>query len=212
MVVSRLALFPLGTVLVPTAVLPLHVFEPRYRQLMADLGGPGGSPEGAELGIVLITRGSEVGGGESREAVGTCARVAEAARLADGRWLIAVVGEARFEVTTWLPDDPYPLAEVRSLEEPPWDGDPGLLADTERRVRRCLALVAESGGSAAPVTFGLDAEPRWATWQLSAVAPVSVVDRQQLLETASHRCRLVRVAQMVDEVSEILALRLGEAE
>jgi hypothetical protein len=108
--VTRLAMFPLGTVLVPTEVLPLHIFEPRYRQMIADLAGGPWSPEGAELGIVLISRGSEVGGGETRETVGTVAHLLEATALPDGRWLILVVGTRRFRVVDWLPDDPYPLA------------------------------------------------------------------------------------------------------
>lgn len=208
-----MALFPLGTVLVPSAVLPLHVFEARYRQLMLDLSGGDESPEGAELGILLISRGSEVGGGETRETVGTVARLAEAARLADGRWLVAVVGQRRFRVERWLPDDPYPIAEVIEVDDMSWEpDDDGLLADTERRVRRSLALVAESGGSAAPITFELDTDPVAAAWQLAALAPVGVLDRQRLLEIDSHRCRLLAVARMVDEVSELLARRLGGAE
>src|SRR5580658_2819799 len=67
---TRLAMFPLGTVLVPHGVLPLHVFEPRYRVLMFDcLRGT------REFGVVLIERGSEVGGDDQRFAVATVARI-----------------------------------------------------------------------------------------------------------------------------------------
>ena len=68
-----LPMFPLGSVLVPTALLPLHVFEQRYRAMVADvLGGDN------EFGVVLIDRGHEVGGGDVRSDIGTIARVVEA--------------------------------------------------------------------------------------------------------------------------------------
>ena len=73
-------MFPLGTVLFPGAVLPLHVFEPRYRALVRDcLAGD------REFGVVLIERGSEVGGGDVRVEVGTVARIVQVAEPPDGR-------------------------------------------------------------------------------------------------------------------------------
>ncbi|HET9071316.1 MAG TPA: LON peptidase substrate-binding domain-containing protein [Acidimicrobiales bacterium] len=210
----RLPLFPLGTVLVPTAVLPLHIFEPRYRALMADLaGGDDHLRDDAEFGVVLITRGSEVGGGDTRAGVGTVARLLEATRLPDGRWVIAVVGTRRFRVERWLADAPYPLAEVDELDEQPWDaGDAGLLVATERRVRRALALAAEAGEPGVPVTFELDDDPVEAAWQLTALTPVGAHDRQRLLELDAHADRLRLAAGLVEEVAQLLARRLGGAE
>ena len=98
-------MFPLQSVLFPNAVLPLHVFEPRYRELTeACLQGDG------RFGVVLIERGKEVGGGDSRFSVGTVARIVEAARTPDGRYLLATVGSERLRVRRWLADDPYPRA------------------------------------------------------------------------------------------------------
>ena len=65
-------MFPLGKVLVPGEVLPLHVFEPRYRQLVVDLLAADDRPP--EFGVVLIERGWEVGGGDARTDIGTVAR------------------------------------------------------------------------------------------------------------------------------------------
>ena len=112
-------MFPLGTVLFPYAVLPLHVFEPRYRVMTRRcLDGDG------EFGVVLIERGSEVGGGDVRFDVGTIARIVQAAELPDGRFALATVGLRRFRVVRWLTDDPYPQAEVDLFEEPaPADTD-----------------------------------------------------------------------------------------
>ncbi|MDQ2726260.1 MAG: LON peptidase substrate-binding domain-containing protein, partial [Actinomycetota bacterium] len=85
----QMPLFPLGTVMFPGTALPLHVFEPRYRALMDDLtGGELGTPLiTPEFGIALIERGHEVGGGDQRSRIGTVARLPDAHRLDDGRWV-----------------------------------------------------------------------------------------------------------------------------
>src|SRR5207245_749816 len=83
-------MFPLGTVLFPHTQLPIHVFEPRYRKMVEDcLGGEG------DFGVVLIERGHEVGGGDTRFPVGTLAHIVQAARIPDGRWMLAAVGTRR---------------------------------------------------------------------------------------------------------------------
>ncbi|MGZ4700329.1 MAG: LON peptidase substrate-binding domain-containing protein, partial [Ilumatobacteraceae bacterium] len=69
-------MFPLGTVLLPGVVLPLHVFEPRYQQLVRDCL----DASEHEFGVVLIDRGSEVGGGDSRLPIGVIARLVQVAR------------------------------------------------------------------------------------------------------------------------------------
>ena len=80
---TRLPMFPLSAVLFPHAPMPLHVFEPRYRALMRDcLAGD------ARFGIVLIERGSEVGGGDERSALGTRGVITKAVELPDGRWVL----------------------------------------------------------------------------------------------------------------------------
>src|SRR3984893_35674 len=108
----ELPMFPLGTVLFPHAVLPLHVFEPRYRLLTERC-----LADDAVFGVVLIERGSEGGGGDLLFDVGTAARIVQAARVEDGRWVLVAVGEQRVRVERWLPDDPYPLAQVDELAE-----------------------------------------------------------------------------------------------
>src|SRR5438105_15818760 len=126
----RLPMFPLGTVLLPSAHLPLHIFEPGYRALVKDvLAGDG------EFGVVLIERGREVGGGDARFGVGTVARILQTAELPDGRWLVDAVGTERFRVTEWLPEDPYPLALVEALEDEPPEAGPGVEAEVAERRR-----------------------------------------------------------------------------
>ena len=111
---ARLPMFPLSAVLFPHASMPLHVFEPRYRAMMHDcLAGD------ARFGIVLIERGSEVGGSDQRSALGTRGVITGAAELPDGRWVLEVQGEALIQVEEWLPDDPYPVALVRAATSVP---------------------------------------------------------------------------------------------
>ncbi|MCU4184649.1 LON peptidase substrate-binding domain-containing protein [Acidiferrimicrobium sp. IK] len=207
----RLPMFPLGTVLVPGAVLPLHVFEPRYRALMDDLTGAElGTPLiEPEFGVVMIERGHEVGGGDVRAARGTTARLIDAERLPDGRWLTAAVGTNRFVVREWLPDDPYPMAVVEDIDEPPWDdGDDGRLAAAATALRRLLGLAAELEEDVTPATFDLADDPAVAAWQLCALAPVGPLDRYRLLEAPDVASRLDALTDMTADIVAVLALRL----
>ncbi len=208
----QLPLFPLGTVLFPGTAVPLHVFEPRYRALMDDLtGGELGTPLiTPEFGIALIERGHEVGGGDQRSRVGTVARLADAHRLDDGRWMALAGGVGRFRVEEFLPDDPYPMAMVEDLGDAPWGKNPRhALDDAEEEVRRALALAVELEDGIAPVTFDLDEDPARAAWQLCGLAPLGDLDRQRLLETGDHQARLRLVRSLTAEVAELLAHRLS---
>jgi uncharacterized protein len=114
-VVTRtLPMFPLGTVLLPFQVLPLHVFEPRYQALVRTCLS--GEPE---FGVTLIERGSEVGGGDMRAGVGCLARIVDVKQFPDGRLALVAVGTTRLEVIEWLADDPYPQAMIAELDEGP---------------------------------------------------------------------------------------------
>jgi Lon protease-like protein len=203
--VRVLPMFPLGSVLFPTMVLPLHVFEPRYRQLVHDCieGEP-------EFGVVLIERGSEVGGGDQRTSVGTVARIVEAAPFDDGRWAIGCVGVQRIRVARWLSDDPYPRAEVEDWDDDDIDTPPAdeRLEQTIRAVRRSLALHAELGDAAAPATVELSDDPVLATYQLAAVGPFGPADRQELLEAPDAAARLERLHALTVENLDYLRMRL----
>lgn len=198
-------MFPLGSVLVPSAGLPLHVFEPRYQALVRDcLVGDG------EFGVVLIARGSEVGGEDVRTDVGTVARIVESAELPDGRWAVMAVGVRRIRVERWLPEDPYPRAEVADWPDPALGGGHAdLLVAVMGRLRRALALASEAGDDAAPATIELAPDPLLAGYQAAAVAPIGPLDRQRLLAAASSDERLEALARLLDEEIEVLELRLG---
>jgi Lon protease-like protein len=202
----RLPIFPLGTVLMPTQLLPLHIFEPRYRELMRQLTEPDSA---RELGVVLIERGHEVGGGEQRVATGTVGRLVAAQQSPDGRWMALFAGADRFRVVEWLPDDPYPQARVEELPEPEWDpADASALTSAEELVRETLALAAELGEASMPAGFELDDDPAQRTWQLCAAAPLGPFDRQRLLE-APRSARLAILVEQTADARQMLAFRLG---
>ena len=189
---TRLPMFPLSAVLFPHAFTQLHVFEPRYRALMRDcLAGD------RRFGIVLIERGSEVGGGDERSALGTRCEITKQIELPDGRWLLEARGESLIEVEQWLPDGPYPVALVVEPLPVPDLEDPGpLLGWAVTRVRRARALLAEHGGMPAlPPDLALDGDgdTEVAAWLLCAAAPVNAYDAQRLLaaDGADERLRLL---------------------
>jgi Lon protease-like protein len=198
-------MFPLGTVLVPSAGLPLHVFEPRYRALVRDcLAGD------REFGVVLIERGSEVGGEDVRTDAGTVARIVEAAELPDGRWALGAVGVRRLRVAAWLPDDPYPIAEVDDWPDPePGAGYTEGLAACISNLRRALALATEAGDATAPATIELTDDPVLASYQAIAVAPLGPLDRHRLLVADTPDARVEQLDDLLREAIELLELRLG---
>ena len=181
----------------------MHVFEPRYRALTRHcLDGDG------RFGVVLIERGSEVGGGDVRFPVGTCARIVEASELA-GRALGADgPGRRRLRVERWLAEDPYPLAEVELLaDRAPGPGAEDRRHDVERLLRRCLALKAELDEPAPPATVTLDADPAVAAYQAAALAPLGPIDAQRLLEADGADERLAALALALSEAVDVLAHR-----
>ena len=197
-------MFPLGAVLFPFVHLPLHVFEPRYRALVKDCLRNRG-----EFGVVLIERGHEVGGGDTRFSVGTIAHITESAELPDGRWVLNTVGTRRIRIDAWLPDDPYPLALATEVPHADADPDPDLLAAAEQAVRRALALNAELDEPGAPTNVKVDDEPLVAAWQLAAVAPLNPIDQQRLLEADDVDERLRLLAQLAADAADVLAYRLS---
>lgn len=202
---TEMAMFPLQSVLLPAAPLRLHVFEERYRALMRDV------MEAAvpEFGVVLIERGSEVGGGDVRSRVGTVARVVDAQRAPDGRWGVVCLGARRIDVYDWLPDDPYPRAMVSDRADRSWSADAeDALARAEPVVRRALALQAELGDAAPPATVELAELGITRSWQLIAVAPIPTLDRHELLCLDDPAARLRRLAALVEEALEVLGHRL----
>ncbi|HUI47605.1 MAG TPA: LON peptidase substrate-binding domain-containing protein [Acidimicrobiia bacterium] len=195
-------MFPLGTVLFPYVLLPLHVFEPRYRLMLRHvLDGD------REFGVVLIERGSEVGGGDTRFDVGTVARIVQAAELPDGRYALSTVGLRRIGIRRWLADDPYPRAEVVYLED---STGRNAVAERENAVA-ALARVVELARQidtrvGAPPELADD--PVRASYEAAAAAPIGAFDAQRLLATPDAATRLALLAGLLDDRAAELRARL----
>lgn len=206
-------MFPLGSVLVPSGVLPLHVFESRYRRMMGDcLEGTG------RFGVVLIERGSEVGGGDQRCDVGTIATIVDSTVTPDGRWGVLAVGAERFRVIRWLEDDPYPHAEIEpwpdELPDPTGpDGALGGVADrigaASARLSRVLSLATELGVDGLSPDVSVSDDPAEAIWELVAMSPLGTADRQRLLASPDAHTRLQLLSDLLDETLEDLYLHLA---
>lgn len=198
-------MFPLGTVLLPGADLALHVFEPRYQELVRVCLE--GTPE---FGVALIERGSEVGGGEARFDVGCVAGIVEAVPFPDGRWALTAVGLRRIRIQQWLPDAPYPRAEVSDWADPP----PGPTAAEDRRrlvarLRHVLALAAELGAAVPDATVDLDDDPVRAGYQAADLAPLGPLDLQAVLAAPTPDERAGLLTRLLDDVAVMLAARVA---
>lgn len=188
-------MFPLGSVLMPAMPLSLRIFEERYLKLLGDLL----AEETPEFGVVLIEKGPEVGGGEKRMNIGTIASVTEIGTT-DEFYGLQSVGSKRFRVNAWLPDAPYPIADIDFLPDLIWDDS--LLPSRvhlETKVRRLLAFASEFGD----LQFGSDVEfsddPMDACWQLAGVLPVGPLDQLDLLQSQSAEELISRTNELVNE-------------
>ena len=201
-------MFPLEVVLFPGGVLQLHVFEERYKIMMRDV-----MASDCHFGVVLIERGSEVGGGDVRMGVGTSARVHEAQRIANGRWLVVALGGCRLRVDRWLPDAPYPRAEVRAFPDATGrDVEEPARANLNERMRRVLPDLAGLEELVAPATVDLGADSAHWSFRLADLGPFTELDRQRLLEVGSVLERNALLSELVEEVDGInkLRLKIGE--
>ena len=215
-------MFPLGSVLLPGGILPLHVFEPRYRDMVRDCLRDEGEPE---FGQALISHGWETGGGDDRVQIGTVAQMLQVEALDEERYALVAVGTRRIRINAWLPDDPYPLADVDDWP----DVDPdaaGLavnVAASHARVRAARALAAqvaarldvpmsELAEADQPIDSGDDEisdDPLLATYHLATLAPIGPADRFRLLAAPGPAARLDVLDEILDDVEAMLKFRLS---
>lgn len=193
-------MFPLSTVLLPGMPLSLRIFEERYLKLLGDLV----LDETPEFGVVLIEKGPEVGGGEKRLPIGTIASVIDIGTL-EQFYGIESVGSQRFRVNAWLPDDPYPMADIDFIPDLIWDDSlmPARV-HLETKVRKLLAFASEFGD----LQYGSDTElsddPMDACWQLAGVLPVGQLDQIDLLNSQSADELISRTYEIVTSLDKTL--------
>ncbi len=201
-------MFPLGSVLLPSMVLPLHIFEPRYQAMIEVVM----ASEDRSFGVVLIERGHEVGGDDQRVNVGTLARVLETERADDGRWGLISVGVERIRVDDWLTDDPYPRAMVSDFPDSSDVGPDEVSAHREllKQHRRLLGLSSELGYDVGPIQE-LSEDPVLGSFQIAATAPISVYDRYQLLAAPTLAERLPMLAEHLESALALAQMEMEQA-
>jgi Lon protease-like protein len=209
-----MAMFPLQSALLPDEDLPMQIFEPRYTALVRDCM----RDEDPRFGVVLISHGREVGGGDVRCDVGTVARITDCVDLADsGRFVLRCRTGERIRVSEWLPDDPYPKAMVQ-----PWpddSGEPvtaGQLEELEDRVMALFERIAAARNFSLParaVVLGADADtvdPGKRLYGLASRVPIGAADRYAVLAAPSAAERLAALSEAVDSVAAVVEFQLSE--
>jgi Lon protease-like protein len=187
-VTERLPIFPLGAVLFPGLVLPLHVFEERYRLLMRDLLT---SEEPHRFGVVSIELGHEVGSGAARRlaAVGCTAEVRDVQEHDDGRYDVVTTGGTRFRVEDVDDSLDYLEADVTMLPEEDGPGADTAVAPVSGLFRRyCERLVAH--GAEISNLDELPAEPLALSYLVAASLVLDRADKQRLLQAEHAAARL----------------------
>ncbi|HZN10064.1 MAG TPA: LON peptidase substrate-binding domain-containing protein [Blastocatellia bacterium] len=192
-------IFPLALVQFPGALTPLHIFEPRYRQLLRDVQaadqifGITCRPEDPDTGADAPPPGS----------VGCTVEVIAAQELPDGRSNILCVGGTRYRTRNYLEGEPYLRAEIEIFEDDPAEEDPGPQAERAaglfRRVLAASKKLKEAGEEAeAPE---LPAEAQALSFIIAASLDIELGEKQELLELTSTAERLRRVNELLADLA-----------
>jgi Lon protease-like protein len=191
---EEIGLFPLGIVLLPTERVPLHIFEPRYRELIGEC-----LDDDREFGLVYADE-------DGMREVGTRARVAEVLeRFDDGRLNIVVEGGDRFRVEKLTRRRSFMTAEVAVVEDDP---EPTSAEATGRAAGSFRALATLAGAEPEEP----DESSPTLSYELAAQVELAPDAKQGLLESVSEGERLERVTELFDGARKLLiaARDLGE--
>lgn len=195
---SSLRLFPLNIVLFPGMELPLHVFEPRYRQLIVEC-----LTDSEPFGVALIREGPEVGAAADPHELGTTAHIDSALPLRGDRMFVKTTGERRFRVVSVHHDRPYLRAEVEYPVDENTEPSEHLVRSVTEAYRKLvqLRLAAQGGYERTPPV----PESPGALADLAAAATAASVpaDRlQAVLEALDVRHRLELTAALLTDALE----------
>lgn len=204
---ASMALFPLGTVLLPGAELSLRIFEPRYLDLVRAC-----CREDSGFGVCAILDGHDVGtpatsmdGQVSREAgrrqrptpaaLGTEARIVDFTSLPDGLLGISVRGERRFRVGRMrVRDNGLIVADIDWL--PPTESSP-LVIEHELLATLLQRLIERIGGTHAKAALENYRDADWVSWRLAELLPLTLPQRQSLLQEDDAQKRMQRLLELV---------------
>lgn len=203
---ERLPLFPLRTVLFPGCLLPLHIFEERYKLMIGRC-----VEERTPFGVVLIRSGQEVGGPAEPRDVGTTARIARVQRLEDGRMNLIVLGQRRFRIRRLDRSQPCLAGDVEELEST--DAD---TPEAREEAERLAALFGEALRLRLAITgqwarrLHLPSEPDLLADFVAGQLDAPPQAKQELLETLSVPARLRREVDLLGERIRALTQRWEE--
>jgi Lon protease-like protein len=184
--VSRLRMFPLNAVLFPGAALNLHIFEPRYRQMIAEC-----LDANEAFGVVLIREGDEAGDPDVQtHDIGTTAEISDVSPLPSGRYYLSSTGGRRFRILGVISRDPFLLCEVEYLDEAPSDPEAvtHLTDEIASEFREYVGLIVAFSGN--PSELELPDDPIRASYVIGDALQVADALKQQLLELSSAAERL----------------------
>ena len=205
--VIELPLFPLNTVLFPGQMLPLHIFEDRYRLMIRRC-----LAEDLPFGVVLIKSGSEVGVEAEPHEVGTIVRILKSTHQSDGTIDIVTVGQERFCIDHLIHDQPYLRGEVKTLPmQSSTDSDAvATLADRVRdNVSWYIKLIAEAAG----LQIQVDAMPD-TPQQLGYLAGVAMQidnrEKQEILASSSLSKVLAREIELLNRENALLRWMIAQ--
>jgi len=220
-------MFPLSGVFVPGDVVSLRVFEPRYVAMCKDiLAG-----EDLSFATVMITAGSEVGGDDRRGDVGTLVAIEQMFATDDGGYVLLGRAGARCSVSAWLPDDPYPVAEISALGPLTFhlqsrDEVCDRLSMFAQRVRSLIFQLAEQRGISMEPLVELTqlAAGQWgfeavgddkidgAFWTLIRHTPCGPQDRYALLRARNVEEGCVVLERILEHVAEVITFQTFPSE
>lgn len=181
-------LFPLGTVLFPQQLLPLRIFEERYKLMIGEC-----LRDETSFGVVLIKAGREVGGPVVPHEVGTTARIAQAQHLEQGRISLRAIGEQTFRLVRITQQRPYMRGEVEFLDSRAGDEAEleGVIDSVKQQFSVHLDFLSQMS-ERKRVDLNLDLDPESLSYLVAAVLAIENPEKQQLLEIERTDLRLQR--------------------
>lgn len=202
---DELPLFPLHVVLFPGGILPLHIFEQRYRlmiQFCLDNERP--------FGVVLIKSGPEAGGSAEPHVVGTVVKIVEVDQLEDGRMNLVAHGQYRFKIINLRQDAPYLVGRVRTFKTDTAESHEDLESLSVRAIwlyKTYESLLAKlipdwELPSKVPMT------PARLSYQIGARLQIALTDKQRLLETLPIDRLLTQEIELLERENQKLRANL----
>ena len=204
----ELPLFPLGVVLFPGMVLPLRIFEERYKLMMKHcLEGD------RSFGVVLIRSGREVGEPADPFEIGTLARIIDVSPQQEGRMNITTVGEDPFRILEIAEQRPYIVGQVEFLDRPKVDSEEvaGLASRLKSYFQTYISLFSALAGQE-PREVKLEDDPETLSYQVASALRTSMGRKQRLLESPSVEERLREELDLLEEENLAMQLFLSQKE